>query len=72
MGYPKNTQLNNQLRIIPMPTNRNGIIAKAAKALSQIEPNELKATLVSTLFVFKLMASYSKQELEAGFELGLD
>ena len=41
-----------------MSSNRNGIIAKAAKALSQIESNELKATLVSTLFVFILMASY--------------
>jgi AAA family ATP:ADP antiporter len=41
-----------------MSTNSNGIIAKAAKALSEIEPNELKATLVSTLFVFILMASY--------------
>lgn len=41
-----------------MSTNRNGITAKAAKALSQIESNELKATLVSTLFVFILMASY--------------
>jgi len=36
----------------------NGIIAKAAKALSEIESNELKATFVSTLFVFILMASY--------------
>jgi len=41
-----------------MSTARNGIIAKAAKALSEIESNELKATLVSTLFVFVLMASY--------------
>ena len=41
-----------------MSTARNGIIAKAAKALSEIEANELKATLVSTLFVFVLMASY--------------
>ena len=41
-----------------MPENSNGIIAKAAKALSEIEPNELKATFVSTLFVFILMASY--------------
>jgi len=55
-----------------MPTSSNGIIAKAAKALSEIESNELKATFVATLFVFKLMASYSKQVLEAGFELGLD
>ncbi len=41
-----------------MSTNRDGIIAKAAKALSEIESNELKATFVSTLFVFILMASY--------------
>jgi len=41
-----------------MPTNSNGIIAKAAKALSEIESNELKATFVATLFVFILMASY--------------
>ena len=32
--------------------------ARAAKALADIEANELKATLVSTLFVFVLMASY--------------
>jgi len=41
-----------------MPTAKNGIIAKAAKSLSEIESNELKATLVSTLFVFVLMSSY--------------
>jgi AAA family ATP:ADP antiporter len=41
-----------------MSNARNGIIVKAAKALSEIEPNELKATFVSTLFVFILMASY--------------
>jgi len=41
-----------------MSTANNGLIAKAAKSLSEIEPNELKATLVSTLFVFILMASY--------------
>ena len=55
-----------------MVTSSDGFFARAAKALSQIEANELKATFVATLFVFKLMASYSKQELEAGFELGLD
>ena len=32
--------------------------ARLAKALSDIESNELKATLVATLFVFVLMASY--------------
>ena len=41
-----------------MTTAADGIIAKAARSLSQIESNELKATLVSTLFVFILMASY--------------
>jgi AAA family ATP:ADP antiporter len=41
-----------------MTTAKDGIIAKAAKALSEVESNELKATLVSTLFVFILMASY--------------
>lgn len=37
---------------------QDGIIAKAAKALSEVESNELKATVVSTVFVFILMASY--------------
>lgn len=41
-----------------MTTTKDGIIAKAAKALSEVESNELKATLVATLFVFILMASY--------------
>ena len=41
-----------------MTASENGIIARAAKALSEIEANELKATFVSTLFVFILMASY--------------
>jgi len=41
-----------------MPANGDGIIARAARALSEIESNELKATFVSTLFVFILMASY--------------
>jgi len=41
-----------------MLANGDGIIARAAKALSEIESNELKATFVSTLFVFILMASY--------------
>lgn len=35
-----------------------GIGARLAKTLSEIEPNELKATFVSTLFVFILMGSY--------------
>ncbi len=38
--------------------NEPGLIARAAKALSQIEKNELKATLVSMLLAFILMASY--------------
>ena len=41
-----------------MKNKKNGILAKTAKALSEIESNELKATFVSTLFVFVLMASY--------------
>ena len=41
-----------------MTIKKDGIIAKAAKALSEVESNELKATLVATLFVFILMASY--------------
>ncbi len=41
-----------------MRVAQDGIIAKAAKALSDVEANELKATLVATLFVFILMASY--------------
>ena len=41
-----------------MRNKQNGILAKTARALSEIESNELKATLVSTLFVFVLMASY--------------
>jgi len=35
-----------------------GVGARIAKALSGVEANELKATLVSTLFIFILMASY--------------
>lgn len=35
-----------------------GPVARLIRALSKIEPNELKATLVSTIFVFILMASY--------------
>jgi len=41
-----------------MSATGSGIIAKAAKVLSEIESNELKATLVSTLFIFILMSSY--------------
>lgn len=41
-----------------MTAAKDGIIARSAKALSEIEANELKATLVATLFVFILMASY--------------
>ena len=38
--------------------NDTGLIARAVKVLSDVESNELKATLVSTLFVFVLMTSY--------------
>ena len=41
-----------------MSNANKGIIARSVKALSQVEENELKATLVSALFVFILMASY--------------
>lgn len=41
-----------------MSNANKGIISRSAKALSQVEANELKATLISTLFVFVLMASY--------------
>lgn len=41
-----------------MKNKQNGILAKTARALSEVESNELKATFVSTLFVFVLMASY--------------
>jgi len=41
-----------------MTTTKDGIVAKAAKALSDVESNELKATLVATVFLFILMASY--------------
>ena len=41
-----------------MSSADDGIFARAAKALSDVEPNELRATLVSTLIVFILMASY--------------
>lgn len=41
-----------------MKAAQDGIVARAAKALSDVEANELRATLVATLFVFILMASY--------------
>jgi AAA family ATP:ADP antiporter len=41
-----------------MTDEKNGIVARAAKVLSDVESNELKATLASTLFIFILMASY--------------
>ena len=41
-----------------MTTSKNGVIARAAKVLSEIEANELRATFVSALFVFILMSSY--------------
>ena len=39
-------------------TTKTSLGARAARVLSGIESQELKATLVSTLFVFVLMASY--------------
>ncbi len=41
-----------------MTDERAGMTARLARALSKVEPNELKATAVATLFVFILMASY--------------
>lgn len=41
-----------------MSEKKQGLLAKAAKALSDVEENEIKATVVSTLFVFILMASW--------------
>lgn len=38
--------------------NRTGPVARIAKALSKIEKNELKATFVSMVFAFMLMASW--------------
>lgn len=38
--------------------NKNNPISRAVKALSLLEPNEQKATLVSALFYFILFASY--------------
>ena len=35
-----------------------GPVARIARAVSKIEPNELKATALSFLFVFTLMAAY--------------
>lgn len=41
-----------------MKNNGTGVIAKAAKVLFAVEPRELKATIVSMLFLFILMSSY--------------
>ncbi len=41
-----------------MTDDRAGIAARLARALSKVESNELRATLVAALFVFMLMASY--------------
>jgi AAA family ATP:ADP antiporter len=41
-----------------MPAERRGVVAKVARILSEVEPNELKATLTSTLLIFILMASH--------------
>jgi AAA family ATP:ADP antiporter len=39
-------------------TNGNGPLARIIKALTRIEPNELRATVLSFLFVFTLMTAY--------------
>ena len=39
-------------------TDNNGFFARMMKAASKIEPNELRAVLVSFLFVFTIMAAY--------------
>jgi AAA family ATP:ADP antiporter len=39
-------------------TNGNGPLARIVKALTKIEPNELRATILSFLFVFILMTAY--------------
>jgi AAA family ATP:ADP antiporter len=41
-----------------MTEQRNGLLARLMKSLSAIEPNEIKATLLSFTFVFILMAAY--------------
>ena len=41
-----------------MSVTNDGLFSRAITALSEVEPNEQKATLVSTLFIFILMASY--------------
>lgn len=41
-----------------MSVANDGLFSRAIRVLSEVEPNEQKATLVSTLFVFILMASY--------------
>jgi AAA family ATP:ADP antiporter len=41
-----------------MTETRNDLLARLMKALSAIEPNEIKATLLSFTFVFILMAAY--------------
>lgn len=39
-------------------TNGNGPIARIVKALTKVEPNEIRATVLSFLFVFILMVAY--------------
>ncbi len=41
-----------------MNTKNSGILAKLMKMLAAIESNEIKATALSFLFVFILMAAY--------------
>lgn len=41
-----------------MTIERSGPISRIVKALTKVEPNELKATVLSFLFVFSLMTAY--------------
>ena len=41
-----------------MNNESRGPISKIVKALMKVEPNELKATVLSFLFVFSLMTAY--------------
>ena len=41
-----------------MPSDRSGRTARVIRAAVKVEPNELRAVLLSFLFVFTLMASY--------------
>ncbi len=39
-------------------TNGNGPLARIVKALTKVEPNEIRATVLSFLFIFTLMVAY--------------